>query len=69
MTLEPVSSSNLEAIGYDSPSETLAVRFKSGRTYQYFDVPERIHAKLMAAESKGRYLNREIKGMYRYARV
>lgn len=69
MTLEPVSSSNLEAVGYDSPSETLAVRFKSGRIYQYFDVPKHIHASLMAAESKGGYLNREIKGAYRYARV
>lgn len=69
MTLKPVSSSNLEAVGYDSRSETLAVRFKSGRTYQYFDVPENIHADLMDAESKGGYLNREIKGTYRYARV
>ena len=69
MTLEPVSSSNLEAVGYDSPSATLAVRFKGGRTYQYFDVPERIYDDLRAAESKGGYLNRAIKGMYWYARV
>ena len=69
MTREPVSSSNLAEVGYDCPTETLEVCFKSGRTYQYFDVPENIYDSLKTAESPGGYLNREIKGKYRYARV
>ena len=69
MTHQPVSSSNLAEVGYDAPTQTLEVCFKSGRTYQYFGVPERIHDGLVAAESPGGYLNREVKGKYRYARV
>lgn len=69
MTREPVSSSNLAEIGYDSRTQTLEVCFKSGRTYQYFDIPEHIHDGLMKAGSPGGYLNSEVKGKYRYARV
>ena len=56
-------------IGYDPPTQTLEVFFKSGGIYQYFDVPERIYEDLKKAESPGGYLNREIRGRYRYARV
>ena len=69
MTRKPVSSSNLAEVGYDAPTQTLEICFKSGRTYQYFDVPERICDGLINAESPGGYLNREVKGKYRYARV
>ena len=69
MTLEPVSSSNLAEVGYHPPTQTLEVRFKSGRRYQYFDVPERIYDGLKTAGSPGGYLNHEVKGNYRYARV
>lgn len=69
MQREPVSSSNLAEIGYDSGTHTLEVCFTSGRMYQYFNVPERIYDDLRKASSPGGYLNREIKGHYRYARV
>ena len=69
MQREPVSSSNLAEIGYDPPTQTLEVYFKSGRIYQYFDVPERIYDDLRTAGSPGGYLNRAVKGQYRYARV
>ena len=69
MQREPLNSSNLAEVGYDSPTQTLEVYFKNGRTYQYFDVPERIYNDLRTAGSPGGYLNREIKGQYRYARV
>ena len=69
MTREPVSSSNLASIGYDSQTLTLEVCFKSGRIYQYFDVPENIYDGLRATGSPGGYLNRKVKGNFRYARV
>ena len=69
MTRVPVNSSNLADVGYDSSTQTLEVGFKNGRIYQYFDVPEQIHAGLIGAESPGGYLSREVKGKYRYARV
>ncbi|WP_080698481.1 KTSC domain-containing protein [Janthinobacterium lividum] len=64
-----VSSSNIEAIGYDQGSETLEVEFKNGSVYQYFDVPEQIYTDLSAAGSVGGYLAAHIKGIYRFSRV
>lgn len=69
MTRDPVSSSNLAEVGYDPRTHTLEVLFRSGRTYQYFDVPERVFLTLKSAASPGACLNREVKGSYRYARV
>ena len=69
MIREPVSSSNLADVGYDSSTQTLEVCFKNGHVYQYFDVPEHVHDDLIRAGSPGGYLSREVKGKYRYARV
>ncbi|MCY4657054.1 MAG: KTSC domain-containing protein, partial [Gammaproteobacteria bacterium] len=43
--------------------------FKKGRIYQYFDVPADVHRALRNASSHGKFLNQQIKGSYRYARV
>lgn len=64
-----VTSSNIEAIGYDAGSETLQVEFKNGSTYQYFDVPERVFEELRDAGSLGAYLASNIKGVFRFSRV
>ena len=69
MRRQVVSSTNISEIGYDSDRRTLEVAFKSGTVYQYFDVPERIYEDLIRASSIGQYLNTNIKGQYRYARV
>jgi uncharacterized protein len=65
----PVSSSNISSIGYDSNTQTLEIEFTNGNIYQYFDVPSAIYEELMQAESKGRFLNAQIKGVCRYARL
>lgn len=69
MNRTPVESSNIAAIGYTENNETLEVEFKNGGVYQYFDVPKWVHAELMAAESKGQYLNRQVKGTYKFEKV
>lgn len=38
MIRQPVSSSNIRSIGYDSKSNTLEIEFHSGGVYQYFGV-------------------------------
>ena len=60
----PVSSSNIRAIGYDPDSLTLEIEFHSGPVYQYADVPEGEYDAMMAADSKGTYLNAHIRGRY-----
>lgn len=69
MERESVTSSNISSIGYDSDSETLEIEFLNGSMYQYFDIPEQVYQELMAADSHGKYLARNIKGNYRYSKV
>jgi hypothetical protein len=64
-----VSSSNISEIGYDEMTRTLEIVFRSGAVYQYFDVPPHIYSDLLQAASIGQYVNSNIKGYYRYARV
>jgi hypothetical protein len=64
MKMIPVDSSNLSAVGYDSTTKIMHIRFNSGRLYAYYNVPESIYRELMNAESLGRYFNSLIKGFY-----
>ena len=64
-----VESSNIEAIGYDEEDESLYVRFNSKTQYVYYNVPDEEHQEFLDADSKGKFLNENIKGQYEYARV
>lgn len=64
-----VDSSNIEAIGYDAAALELHVRFlKSGETYVYYAVEDWRFQEFMQADSKGKYLNAEIKPNYQCAK-
>jgi hypothetical protein len=69
MKRKPVQSSNISSIGYDEATSTLEIEFLNNSIYQYFDVPKEIYNELMQAESHGKYLAQNIKGIYRYSRV
>lgn len=69
MRRQSVTSSNIAEIGYDEGSRILEVLFNNGSVYQYFDVPPQIHTAIMQASSVGQYLNANVKGNFRYARV
>jgi hypothetical protein len=64
-----VSSSNLEAIGYDEDTETLRVWFLNGTVYDYSGVGSMEYDALKDAPSVGSYLARNIKGQYPYEKV
>lgn len=59
---EPVTSSNLAAIGYDSDRRVLAITFKSGDVFHYAYVGPDLALELYQAESKGRFYTQRIKG-------
>ena len=61
-----VDSSNVEAIGYDPNARELHVHFIKSGSYVYLDVEEWVFAEFLQAESKGQYLNQNIKGVYNY---
>lgn len=69
MERTPVISSNIRAIGYDSDSQSLEVEFHHGSVYQYAGVPQGEHEGMMNADSKGKYLNANIKGRYPYVQL
>lgn len=65
-----VDSSNVEAIGYDCATRELHVRFvKSGDTYVYYEVEEWVFEDFKRADSKGNFLNTNIKGQYNYGKL
>jgi hypothetical protein len=65
-----VDSSNVEAVGYDSATQELHVRFlKSGETYVYYAVEEWVFQELMQSDSKGKYLNANIIPRYQFGKL
>lgn len=61
MNMQPVSSSNIAAVGYDEEKKLLRVHFKNGGRYDYSDVSREEYDGLLGAESIGRHLNTHIK--------
>jgi hypothetical protein len=64
-----VESSQIASVGYDPDAKILEIEFKTGKVYQYFEVPADEYAGLILAESIGRQFNKSIKGSYRYQLV
>lgn len=67
--LTPVSSSNIDSIGYDEQNQEVYVRFLNGSLYVYKGVPPHEYENLMQAPSHGSYLNRSFKNVYPYERI
>ncbi len=65
----PVRSSNLSAIGYDSVTKTLRIKFHKNGIYDFYNVPLQIYEGLMNANSKGKYFHKFIKDKYPYSKV
>lgn len=63
-----VDSSNIEAIGYDVDAQELHVRFLSGAVYIYYEVPQGVFDAFVSAPSKGSFLNRDIKNVFRFSK-
>jgi len=62
--LEPVTSSNLAAYGYDGAKKILAVEFKNGHIYHYADVPPETALGFLNADSKGSFYGKMIRGKF-----
>jgi hypothetical protein len=67
--MQPVSSSNIAAVGYDAENQAVYVQFLNGSTYAYKGVPEHEFDNLRTAPSVGSYLNRNFKNVYPYERA
>lgn len=71
ISLIAVESSQISAVGYDTNSRTLAVQFPGrgatpGSVYHYSNVPPEVFAEFQAAESKGTFFGKNIRGKFDY---
>jgi hypothetical protein len=69
MTMEPVESGAIKALGYDPETQTLHVEFKNGGRYEYSGVPAHKHAALMDSDSKGQHFMRHIRYDHEFKKV
>ncbi len=64
VTRTPVSSTNVDSVGYDEATGTMEVRFHNGKVYRATGVPADVAAGIHSAPSAGAYFARNIKGAY-----
>ena len=65
----PVSSSNVDSVGYNDEQQILYVRFLNGSLYIYKGVSMYEYDGLLNAPSVGSYLHRNIRNAYPYERI
>jgi hypothetical protein len=66
---ESVASKGIASIGYSKRRHILEIQFVNGAVYRYLQVAPSVHRDLMAADSKARYYDANIKGNYPSVRV
>lgn len=66
---QPIESSAVAAVGYSKRLHALEIEFRDGLIYRYTDVPVSLYHDLIAAESKTRFYNLNVKGKYHCLRV
>ena len=64
-----LESSNLAYVSYDAELKTLLVKFYNLSVYIYLEVPQETYDALLAADSHGKFFNKEIRANFAYARV
>ena len=64
-----VKSSNITSIGHDPRLSFLDVEFTGGSVYRYYGVPASLFCKFMEADSKGKFLAKEIKEQCPYKKM
>ena len=62
---QPVESSAIAKVGYSKRHHILEIEFVNSAVYRYLDVPDKVYRDLMAAESKARFYDSNIKRHYR----
>lgn len=67
--LRELDSSIIESILYVERNQELFIEYKGGAIYQYMDVPIDTYNGIKFSESKGKYINTNVKGEFEYIKV
>jgi len=62
-----VNSSNISHLGY--ANGIMKARFRTGKEYEYYDVPADVFKAVLIADSVGKAFSELIKGIYKYKEV
>lgn len=65
----PVASTAVTAVGYSKHLHALEIEFVNGAIYRYLGVPSEVYRDLLAAESKARFYDENIRGKYQSLHV
>lgn len=69
MRRDPITTGNIDCFGYNEPSQTLEVEFKTGGVYQYYKVTYTLFRQFMDSANKGDFLYYHIRNVLPYSRV
>jgi len=69
LTHKVENSSQIAEIRYNTESKTLEVDFKTGKTYEYYEVPKDVFEDVRLAESAGKFFNSYIKSNFQYKQI
>ena len=61
MSVQEINSSAIQSVQY---TRYLDIKFKSGKTYRYVDVPDVIYEEFMQSDSKGKFFRENIRDRY-----
>jgi hypothetical protein len=62
-------STVIEKMEYDAEASTLLIRYTSGQSYLYKNVPETVYKDLKASRVKGRFLRFFIRDQYAFEKL
>lgn len=68
IAMTAVSSSSIQAYGYQAGTRTLVLTFKGGRSYRYADVPQSTVDGIREAKSTGTYVAKHVLGKFAIAK-
>lgn len=64
-----VESTSIMSVGYGATTQVLEVVFRRGTIYRYLSVPADVFAAFLAAPSKGRYFNSNVRDHYEHVQA
>lgn len=64
-----IESRIFDGASYDGATRTLTLRFDSGSTYAFHDVPRQVYDDFLRIVNHGEYFNRHIRKRYRFERL
>lgn len=64
-----IDSKNIRHMRYDEETQVLTVKFVTGRTYEYYDVPPEVWERIEVNPSGGQAFNKEVMGKFKYKEI